>query len=244
MRGGFGCLVCSARSKVEAQIAFISTRHQLRPSVASKFAALTDRDKVKAQADKLPPTLEAADKAAQRAAATARKEAEREEAARLKEAAKEAEAAAAAARRNARKKRSTPDSPEKPDSPPMPPPRPRQNSHALPLGWKSARDGDGQMYYYNRNLDISQYDFPQLSSSASPQSPPLPPPKSAGSSSNAPSHSRSSADVNSAEKVLVQQLYEQMASLQAQLLHANRKERLAIEGRLAVLRVQLAQFKA
>jgi hypothetical protein len=129
--------------------------------------------------------------------------------------------------------------PLSPLPPPLPPPS--MDSNCLPPGWKMAKDGHNRTYYYskyNRALNISQYEFPQLSSPQS-QSPPLPPPKSASSAAKAQTFSRSSSGVGIE---LDQQLVEQIASLQAQLMHANREERKEIAGRLAELRIQRARL--
>ena len=54
-------------------------------------------------------------------------------------------------------------------SPPLPPP---QRPSQLPPGWKQAKDEQGQVYYYNKSLNITQYDQPSIV-----DSPPMRPPQ-------------------------------------------------------------------
>ena len=59
---------------------------------------------------------------------------------------------------------------------------PQSSSSGLPPGWKTAYDGDGEPYYYNRQLQRSQYEFP------TDESPPMaPPPKRPKPERDAPS---------------------------------------------------------
>ena len=49
--------------------------------------------------------------------------------------------------------------PLSPQSPPPPPPLRPPPLPPLPPGWKAAKDGRGQMYYYNRSTGAVQYEL-------------------------------------------------------------------------------------
>ena len=63
---------------------------------------------------------------------------------------------------------------DKPEPPPQPlpsPTLPHGLPPGLPPGWRMAKDMRGRKYYFNKSLNLSQYELPEL------ESPPLPPPK-------------------------------------------------------------------
>jgi len=84
---------------------------------------------------------------------------------------------------NGKSPRQTRSSPRSQNSPPMAPPK---QTSSLPPGWKMSTDPEGAVYYYNWQLNQTQYEHPGASS------PPMPPPPRTAS------HGRSSSSSASA----------------------------------------------
>lgn len=115
----------------------------------------------------------------------------------------------------------------------------------LPPGWKSSLDAHGVSYFYNKNINISQYEKPDL------DSPPLPPPppaprqhhRDAGSSVQhqymRSALQQDSTTTSTRHAMLSWQRGRDLARLRGMLLYSSGKEKAEIAGDLAALESEI-----
>jgi hypothetical protein len=229
---------------------------KLPPSLLEARAAKAEKDK------KIKRDRKKADKDAQTAAdkvaAAKEKEAEaarKVEAARKAEASRNVKAARTGLGADAAKEGGTVDllqpSPKKSkqvvdaaDSPPLPPPKAACPAGAVPLptGWKQAVDPSGTTYYYNRSLNLSQYEFPNATSELPPLLPPTyqSPHLSMQQAAARLDQGSAGASTSAGNKYLETQLVEHIASKRAQMVYATGEAKLLLAGELAVLECKYA----
>ena len=135
-------------------------------------------------------------------------------------------------------------------SPPLKPPRrsPRLSPPWLPPGWKTATSDAGQLYYYNKQLQVSQFHYPGTTAPRGEfeRSPPMDAPKKLhfahSSPWPAPAASSASTSASTSMTFFARQRRNQMARLQAMIFEAKAQQdsarAIALAGDLAMLESQ------
>ena len=125
--------------------------------------------------------------------------------------------------------------PTPPTLPPTPPTPPPTLPNGLPPGWRMAKDMRGRIYYFNKSLNLSQYDLPE------PESPPLPPPptpKSALPDCSRPSQTSrgSTSSAVASQPWEVDERRNRITRIRGILEYCdNRQDKAELNGELAVL---------
>jgi hypothetical protein len=126
-----------------------------------------------------------------------------------------------------------------------PPPPPPPLGGKLPLGWKSAKDGEGRTYYYTRagGKNQVQDEFPGESRSSPPPPPPPPPLLDSCDARHTPAQRRRD-ESGSAASFSAEQLEDQIRRLRGMMPYCSGDKKAEAAGELALLEGKMHRKRA